>query len=129
MVTKDIHSGHRSRLKEITAKTGLENMPEHQVLEFLLTFVIPRKDTNPIAHNLIKSFGSLSGVLEASSNDLVKVDGIGKKTADFLSCLPEIFSCYRISKGKEKPRITTTYEAFLYIKPFLQYKSVEELLG
>ena len=61
-----IHAGHRQRLKERFLRDGLDNFEEHQVLELLLFYGIPQRDTNEIAHALIEKFGSLSRVLEAS---------------------------------------------------------------
>ena len=60
----NIHNGHRNRLREFAYNNNFKNMPEHQMLELLLSYVIPRKDTNPIAHKLIKEFGSFSAYLK-----------------------------------------------------------------
>ena len=65
-----IHEGHRQRLKNRFRAEGLDHFEEHQVLELLLYYVIPRKDTNPIAHALLERFGSLSQVLEAQPEEL-----------------------------------------------------------
>ena len=67
-----VHSGHRQRLKERFLREGLDQFEEHQVLELLLFYCIPRKDTNPIAHALISRFGSLAGVLDAPVEELQK---------------------------------------------------------
>lgn len=72
-----VHDGHRQRLKERFCKEGLDNFDEHQVLELLLFYCIPRMDTNPIAHALLNRFGSLAQVLEAPVEELEKVPGIG----------------------------------------------------
>ena len=79
-----IHDGHRQRLKDRFCKEGLDNFDEHQVLELLLFYCIPRMDTNPIAHALLQRFGSLSQVLEAPVEELEKVPGIGHNAAVFL---------------------------------------------
>ena len=65
-----IHEGHRQRLKERFLEEGLDNFTEVQVLELLLFYCIPRRDTNPIAHALLDRFGSLSQVLEARVEDV-----------------------------------------------------------
>ena len=71
-----IHKGHRQRLKTRFREEGLDNFTDTQVLELLLFYGIPQKDTNPIAHELIAHFGSLSQVLEAPVEELMKVPGI-----------------------------------------------------
>ena len=65
-----IHDGHRQRLKDQFREGGLDNFTEYQVLELLLFYIIPRKDTNPNAHALIDRFGYLAQVLEAPVEEL-----------------------------------------------------------
>ena len=60
-----IHSGHRERIREQYKKGGAETFPDHQFLELLLTYAIPRRDTNELAHALLERFGSLEGVVTA----------------------------------------------------------------
>ena len=47
---KNLHAGHRERLRSQFRKGGFELLNEHQVLELMLSFVVPQKDTNPLAH-------------------------------------------------------------------------------
>lgn len=82
-----IHDGHRERLRDRFLNEGLDNFEEIQVLELMLFYCIPRKDTNEIAHNLLKRFGSVAQVVEAPVEELQKVDGMGKNAALFLSLL------------------------------------------
>ena len=72
-----VHDGHRERMK----KTFLERpdaLWDHQLLELLLFYAVPRRDTNPMAHALLERFGSLSGVLDAPPAELAKVEGVGQ---------------------------------------------------
>ena len=62
---KGLHDGHRNRVRERFVKDGIEHFFDHQVIELLLFYGIPRKDTNDIAHNLLNKFGSFSGVFDA----------------------------------------------------------------
>ena len=71
-----IHEGHRQRLKDRFRREGLDNFDELYVLELLLFYCIPRVDTNPIAHRLLDYFGSLNNVLNATAEELEKVEGI-----------------------------------------------------
>jgi len=68
-------------MKEEFLAGGLENWPEHQVLELILFYSIPQGDVNPLAHALIHRFGSLAGVLDAPVEELTKVKGVGRHTA------------------------------------------------
>lgn len=88
-VENNVHKGHRER----TIKKFLESadsFPDHEVLEVLLFFGVPRKDTNPIAHRLIQMFGSLDGVFNATAEQLVSVDGIGEKVATQIVLVSQI---------------------------------------
>ncbi len=99
----NIHSGHRSRLRERFLNEGLENFDSHTILELLLFYSIPQKDTNVEAHALINAFGSLSGVFEATYDQLLQVKGIGENTATFIKLMPEIFRQYEIDKLSREP--------------------------
>ena len=90
MATESIHKGHRERLKQRFLEEGLDNFTDIQVLELLLFYCIPRKDTNPIAHSLLAHFGSLSQVLEAPVEELQKVEGVGESAAAFLHLLQAV---------------------------------------
>lgn len=96
MAANDIHAGHRSsvRNKFIKNKGFPPGTPSHEILEMLLFYVIPRRDTNVIAHMLIRRFGSLKGVFGASIDDLMTVDGIGENAAVFIKMIPAIFKEY-----------------------------------
>ena len=80
-------------------KSGLDDFAPHNVLEFLLFYSIPRGDTNPIAHRLIDAFGSLSGVLDATPEELMKVSGVGESTAILISMIPQMARKYLEDKA------------------------------
>ena len=93
------HDGHRLRLKQRFLEEGLDNFNEINVLELLLFYSIPRKDTNEIAHRLLNEFGSLEGVLDANTSDLVKVAGISDNSAVFLSLISAVGRYYLVKKS------------------------------
>ena len=79
-----IHDGHREKMRARFLAAGLDAFADHEALELLLYYAIPRRDTNPIAHTLMERYGSLSAVLEAPAEDLRKVEGIGETRATAL---------------------------------------------
>ncbi len=97
------HQNHRARLRETFRKAGVEGMLDHNLLEFLLFYSIPRKDTNELAHNLINTFGSLNRVFDATYEQLVEVEGMGESSALLISMIPGI--CRRYVEGKTKGKI------------------------
>ncbi|MCH5278504.1 MAG: hypothetical protein J1E60_01810 [Christensenellaceae bacterium] len=101
-----VHSGHRKRLKDTYLKKGLDGFHEHQALELLLFYAIPRQDTNPIAHKLIDKFGSLYDVLNASHNELTK-SGRSENTAAFIRMINEIGEFFDQFRFIDKSLTTT----------------------
>lgn len=96
---ENLHEGNRKRMRERFIKSGLDDFAPHNVLEFLLFYSIPRGDTNPIAHRLIDSFGSLSGVFDATPEELMKVKGVGESTAILISMVPQMARKYLEDKA------------------------------
>lgn len=105
------HIGHRQRMLEKIEKLGLKSLDAHEVLEYLLWFTIPRKDTNPHGHKLLNTFGSIANVLDADPNYLASIEGVGKRTALFLTSLPEVFDIYKESIGTGKLDILNNVSA------------------
>ena len=91
---KNLHVNHRERVKERFNKVGLDSFEPHNVLELLLFYSIPQKDTNELAHLLINRFGTLSGVLEAPYEELITVPGIKEHTATLIKLIPSIAEKY-----------------------------------
>ena len=107
MATESIHKGHRERLKQRFLEEGLDNFTDIQVLELLLFYAIPRSDTNPIAHNLLDHFGSLSQVLEADVEELKKVPGIGDHAATLLALVIDLCRYYQVNCARKTEILTT----------------------
>ena len=72
-----IHEGHRARMRTKLMESGERVFADHELLEVLLYYAIPRRDTNELAHRLLEQFGSLQGVLSASAQELACVKGVG----------------------------------------------------
>ena len=86
-----VHKGHRERVMQKFINHGLSSFTDFEVLEFLLFYAIPYKDTNVLAHKLIEKFGSIKGVMEAEHFELVSVSGIGERAASLIVLLREIY--------------------------------------
>ena len=89
-----VHAGHRKRVKEEFLTRGLSGMADHRVLELLLFYAIPQGDVNPLAHALVERFGGLSGVLNATYEQLLEVKGIGENAATLLRLIPAVAARY-----------------------------------
>ena len=92
-----IHKEHRSRVKERFIQEGLTNFAEHEALELLLFYAIPRQDTNDLAHRLLEDFGSLRRVLDAPPAQLMQTEGVGEHTAILLNLVSGMSNKYMVS--------------------------------
>lgn len=85
-----LHAGHRARVRQRFLIGGLDAFQDHEVLELLLFYAVPRRDVNEMAHLLMNRFGSLSGVLDATEEELCTIPGVGPRIAHFLTLIPEV---------------------------------------
>lgn len=90
MEIEELHTGHRQRMRDKVASDTFEMLKDHEFLESLLYFVIPRYDTNPLAHRLLDSFGTLTNVFLATKEQLMEIDGVNEAVAQFLISLPKL---------------------------------------
>ena len=125
MSDSQMHKGHRQRLKARFREEGLDNFSEVQVLELLLFYAIPQKDTNPIAHDLIRHFGSVSQVLDASVVELTKVAGIGENAALLLKLVTEAGRYYLVNRGQQTTALTSLNACANYLVPRFFGRQVE----
>ncbi|MCR4772454.1 MAG: DNA repair protein RadC [Oscillospiraceae bacterium] len=98
----NIHDGHRRRLRKRYAEFGLDSFEDHTVLELLLTYAVPRRDVNELAHRLVDKFGSLGEVFDAPVEELMKTEGVGESTALLIRMVPEISRRSMISKNEKR---------------------------
>ena len=117
MPNTTIHKGHRERLKQRFLEDGLDNFTDIQVLELLLFYAIPQRDTNPIAHALLNHFGSLSGVLDADVAELKKVPGISDHSATLLALVTELCRYYQVDSAQRVEILTTLDACGAYLVP------------
>jgi DNA repair protein RadC len=112
-----MHEGHRDRLKQRFLREGLRGFEQHQILEMLLFYGIPRKDTNAIAHHLLNTFGSLAGVLKASYEDLLNVNGMTPGAATLVQFSGQLVREYYDSNLSKDMILDSTDKMGEYILP------------
>lgn len=115
-----LHTGHRQRMREKLLSYGSDVMQSHELLEMLLYYVIPYKNTNPIAKRLILEFGNLENVFSASKEELCRVNGVGEGIAEFLKAVADFIG------EKNKTAEAVTFDDYSLVGEFLVDKLSSE---
>lgn len=126
MQDKNIHKGHRKRVKDNFLKNGLDNFEDHQILELLLFYALPQRDTNELAHRLIGKFGSISAVFDAPVCELTKF-GLSDNTVALLKLIPDISRIYTVDKHDNDSKIIDVNNLSEYFKDRFIGRNVEFL--
>lgn len=128
--TKDTvsHDGHRQRMKERLLRDGLESFSEHEMLELLLFYALPYRDTNALGHVLIDRFGSLCNVLDAAYADLLKVPGVTPHIATLLTLCGQTAHSYMRRRYQRGTLLYTAKELGEYILPWFIGQKAESVV-
>ena len=113
-----VHTGHRKRMREEFLRTGAAGMEDHRLLELLLFYAIPQGDVNPLAHRLVDHFGSLTGVLHATYDQLVGVPGVGHNTATLLQLVPAVAARYMERSASMDGQIVNVWQLKELLEPY-----------
>lgn len=117
MAGNNPHKGHRARVKEEFCTRGLSGMADHRALELLLFYSVPQGDVNPLAHRLIDTFGSLSGVFNATIDQLTAVKGVGEHTACLIKLITALGARYQADRNHAGDILTTTEQLGEFLSP------------
>lgn len=108
---KNLHAGHRQRVKANVCKNGFSQLEDHRLLELILFYSIPQADTNGLAHKLLDEFGSLKNIFNESVDRLRMVSGVGESTAIMLSAMGEVYRRNQ-KTGADRRRTYKTHEDY-----------------
>lgn len=131
--TKNNAKGHRERVRKKFLENGFNGLEDYEVLELLLFYVIPRKDTKAIAKELIKRFKTLANVLKADTLELKTINGLGDVAITFLKMIGDLPA--RIYKDElknqklikdDKNKITDKEVLLSFLRNKIGYEDVEK---
>ncbi len=125
---ENIHSGHRKRTREAFLKQDIELMADHEILEIILFYAYPRRDTNEIAHRLINAFGSIDAVIDAPFEELVKIKDVGENAATLLMIFSKFSKSYLKRANRIKNEVTLE-KAEKYLKSAFFGKRAESIVA
>lgn len=115
-MAENLHEGHRERVRNKFLAEGFsEHTPVHEVLEMLLFYSIPRGNTNETAHLLVKKFGTLANVLNASEEELLSVKGMGKHSVAHFKLILDVVHRYQEDLSSKATVFTTAEEIGTYL--------------
>ncbi len=120
----NIHAGHRRRMRQRFLETGFAGFPPHEVLEMLLYYGIPRRDTNPLAHKLLAEYGSLHSVLCADPEELKQFPGMSESAAVLLAMVRELYA-YDAAAEITGAEMSDFRKICSYFKELYQYEERE----
>lgn len=123
---KTSYIGHRQRIKDKYKKSGIDGWLGYEILELVLSYSIARKDTKPIAKELMFRFKTINGVLNADSKELESVSGISEHTTLFLKLLKDIAVLYLEDDLHNKDLLSSSEAVFNYLKASLKGCTDEE---
>ena len=110
----NVHAKHRERMRERFRNGGFDGFADHEVLELLLYYAVPRRDTNEMAHHLIERFGSLDAVFTAPIEDIMKEPYISENGATLIKLILPLYRRLRIVEANRDSVITSTAQAGAY---------------
>ena len=111
-----LHGGHRGRVRErYLNENGLDSFAEHEVLELLLFYCIPQKDTNELAHKMLKEYGSLANLFDAHPLDIAKRCNVNANTSVLIGMIPQLAKRYFRSKWEKNVRLVSSQLAGQYL--------------
>jgi len=115
-MNEGVHSGHRARMRERYIRdNGLDSFAEHEALELLLFYCVPRKDTNELAHRMLREYGSLANLFDAHPLDIAKRCKVSEKIAVLVSMMPQLAKRYFQSKWVKNIRLVSSQLAGEYL--------------
>lgn len=112
-----LHEGHRDRMRKRFRETDFDGFNDHEVIEMLLFYACPRRDTNELAHKLINKFGSIAGVIDAEYEELIAEKYITEPAAVLLKMIPKFMPIYYNSKNRQEaydntPKLVDLFEPY-----------------
>lgn len=108
-MNKNLHKGHRERVRKRFIDYGLDSFDDHQILELLLFYCVPMRDTNELAHKMINEFGTLYSLFDADPVVIMNKCKVSMNVAVLVSMIPSLARRYSVSKFLvEKPILNST---------------------
>lgn len=125
---KPHYLGHRKRLKDRLLSSGRQSLADHELIELLLAYAIPRKDTKPLAKLLLRRFGTIQSVLDATPDQLSEVHGMGMHASTLFSLLRACMNRYLEPAADNRALVTGPEDVADFLRSELGGSSKERFM-
>lgn len=122
------HDGHRKRLLDLANDVGVDNLSNVQIVEFMLTYIFPRGDVNPLAHRLLDAYGTLSGIFDAEVCDLMTISGINERSAKKIKLLKSLLTACASSRAKTLGKVSKVADIINIVEDMLRHQTTENMV-
>ena len=123
-----IHDGHRERMRERFEQFGGNGFTDHELLEMLLYYAYPRRDTNEKAHEILNEFGgSVTRLFNSDTESIINMCGISRNAAVLIGIIGELSRRMSIEKWNKNVVLDKTHISGEYALSYLNNLSVEKL--
>lgn len=126
MADGSVHSGHRERMRQRYLKEGADGFADHELLEMLLYYAIPRGNTNPLAHRMIEEFGTFYALIESDPIDIARICKVSSNTAILIALQKEVSKRCIQSRWKERAVLDSVSKSASYCKTLLAFQNYEQ---
>lgn len=121
------NAGHRARLRQRLAKGGGDALLDHELIEYMLALAIPRRDTKPLAKQLLREFGGIAGVLTADWESLSRVPGMGETSIAAIK-VPQAAALRLLKSQMSERPILSSWQALLdYLRADMAHQLIERV--
>ena len=115
-MTETGYHGHRKRLLDRFAENGLSSLLDYEIIELLLTFAVPRRDTKPLAKELLRRFGSINGILHADKSEFEEMPGLSRRAGLLFTLLREVMAHSLKERYEKRPAMTHRRDVEEYLQ-------------
>lgn len=120
------HLGHRARMRERLLGSGPDSLLDHEMLEMVLFLALPRRDTKPIARDLLAAFGSYANVIAAPAQELARIEGLGEAGIAALKLVQGAALRLMRAEVREQPVLNNWDRLIGYLSAALARERVEQ---
>lgn len=125
---RNIHAGHRERMNELVTNAGFDSLSDVQAVEYFLTYIFPRGDVNPLAHRLLEEYDNFTNIIDAGAEDLMRIEGINKRSAQKIANFGEMFFYYTTAKMKKKIKVKCKGDVIDIVEDYLRFRNTENMV-